>query len=426
MIEDIYQKFLECGKVSTDTRNIEQESLFVALKGERFNANEYAADALKKGARYALIDEKIYQQDERFILVDSCLQTLQALARHHRRQMDIPVLGINGTNGKTTTKELLVLVLEQKYKILATQGNLNNHIGVPLTLLRLQPEHEIAIIELGANAVGEIDMLCKIAEPTHGLTTNIGKAHMEGFGGLEGAIRGESEQYHYQIQTGGTVFINSQDAILSNMAKRFEKPLMYPAKGDYFHAELLSADPYIRFRHEDGEEIQTNLIGSYNFPNIAAALCIGKYFEVPAELANDAVSRYKPTNKRSQLIEKDGKTIIMDAYNANPDSMQAAIRSLDVMQAGQKVAILGDMFELGKDSPAEHRAIGELLAQVKINHVLLCGEMMQDAQEAYPQAHYFKTKTELTAYLEAHKFENATILLKASRGIALETILDLL
>ena len=426
MIEDIYEKFLECGKVSTDTRNIEQGSLFVALKGERFNANEFAADALKKGACYALIDEKEYRTDERFILVESCLKTLQDLACHHRRQMDIPVLGINGTNGKTTTKELLSLVLGQKHKLLATQGNLNNHIGVPLTLLRLQPEHEVAIIELGANAVGEIDMLCKIAEPTHGLTTNIGKAHMEGFGGLEGAIRGESEQYHYMLQTGGTVFINSQDRILGNMAKRFEKPLFYPASGDYFHAELLSADPYIRYRHENGQEVQTNLIGEYNFPNIAAALCIGKFFEVPAELANEAVSRYAPANKRSQLIEKHGKTIIMDAYNANPDSMQAALRSLDAMKAPQKAAILGDMFELGKDSPAEHRAIGELLNEVKIDRVLLCGEMMRDAYEAYPQAEYFKTKTELAAYLEQHNFENTTILLKASRGIALETILDLL
>ena len=426
MIEDIYKKFVECGRVSTDTRKIEQGSLFIALKGERFNANQFAEDALNKGAGYALIDEAVYQKDNRYILVDSCLDTLQNLARYHRRQMDIPVIGINGTNGKTTTKELLSLVLSQKYHILSTQGNLNNHIGVPLTLLRLQPEHELAIIELGANAVGEIDMLCKIAEPTHGLTTNIGKAHMEGFGGLDGAIRGESEQYHYQIQTGGTVFINSQDLILSNMAKRFESPLFYPDKGDYFHAKLLSADPFIRYQHENGQEVQTQLIGSYNFPNIAAALCIGKYFKVPSELANEAVSQYKPANQRSQLIEKEDKTIIMDAYNANPDSMQAAIQSLNAMGAGVKVAILGDMFELGKDSPAEHRAIGELLSQTNIDHVLLCGEMMKDTHDAYPQAKHFKSKSELAAYLKDHKFDQSTILLKASRGIGLETILELL
>jgi UDP-N-acetylmuramoyl-tripeptide--D-alanyl-D-alanine ligase len=426
MIEDIYEKFLECATVSTDTRNIAKGSLFIALKGERFNANEFAEDALQKGAKYALIDEEKYRKDERFILVNDCLKTLQQLAHHHRRRMDIPVLGINGTNGKTTTKELVSLVLSRKFNILATQGNLNNHIGVPLTLLRLQPEHELAIIELGANAIGEIALLCEIAAPTHGLTTNIGKAHMEGFGGLEGAIRGESEQYHYLIQNKGEVFINSQDPILQNMARRFDQPFFYPAPGDYLHAELISADPFILYRHENGQEVQTSLIGSYNFPNIAAALCIAKYFNVPDELANEAVSQYKPANKRSQLIEKEGKKIIMDAYNANPDSMQAAIRSLDMMKASHKVAILGDMFELGKDSPAEHRAIGELLLETQIDTVLLCGNLMQDASDAYPKALYFKTKEALAEYLMQHTFPDSTILLKASRGIALETILDLL
>ncbi|MDF9795796.1 UDP-N-acetylmuramoyl-tripeptide--D-alanyl-D-alanine ligase [Catalinimonas alkaloidigena] len=424
MIEDIYEKFLECVQVSTDTRNIIQGSLFIALKGEKFNANQFAADALEKGARYALIDEAEYQQDERFILVQDTLQTLQKLARHHRRQFDIPVLGINGTNGKTTTKELVNRVLSVKYKTLATQGNLNNHIGVPLTLLQLRKEHEIAIIELGANSVGEIAMLCEIAEPSHGLTTNIGKAHMEGFGGFEGAIRGESEQYHYLIQTRGTVFINSENPILSNMAKRFEAPLFYPAEGDYFHCKLISADPFIIYKHENGQVTETKLIGAYNFENIAAALCIGKYFEIPAEAANQTVSQYQPSNKRSQLIEKGSNTIIMDAYNANPDSMQAAIINLNKMKVGHKVAILGDMFELGKDSPAEHVAIGTLLTQCNINDVLLCGSMMEDAKKTYPEAHFFPNKEQLKTYLQTQNYEHATILLKASRGIALETILD--
>ncbi len=426
MIEYIYEKFLECGKVSTDTRKIEPGSLFVALKGERFNANKFAATALEKGARYALIDEDPKHKDERFILVHDCLKTLQELARHHRRHFDIPVLGINGTNGKTTTKELLVLVLSQKYNVLATQGNLNNHIGVPLTLLRLQPEHELAIIELGANAIGEIRTLCEIAEPTHGLTTNIGKAHMEGFGGLEGAIRGESEQYQYLIETNGTVFINSKDSILKNMSKRFRAPLFYPEQGDYFHAHLISADPFILYHHENGQEVQTKLIGSYNFSNIAAALCIGKFFQVDAELANQAVSRYQPANQRSQLIEQGSNTIIMDAYNANPDSMQAAIHSLSVMKVPSKVAILGDMFELGKDSAYEHREIGRTLSEAKLNQVLLCGKLMKDAYQAYPNAIYFENKDKLTHYLNKKKFNHSYILLKASRGIALETILDLL
>lgn len=426
MIEDIYEKFLECGQLSTDTRKIEKGSLFVALKGEKFNANQFAADALEKGARYALIDEKKYQQNERFILVPDALKTLQELARHHRRRLNIPVLGINGTNGKTTTKELVNLVLSKKYKTLATQGNLNNHIGVPLTLLQLQPEHELAIIELGANSIGEIMALCQIAEPTHGLTTNIGKAHMEGFGGYEGAIRGESEQYHYLIQTKGTVFINSQNPILSNMAKRFEKPLFYPSPDDYFQCEFISADPFILYKHENGQEVQTKLIGAYNFENIAAALCIGKYFGVPDALANEAVSNYQPANKRSQLIEKGSNTLIMDAYNANPDSMQAAIKNLDKMKVKHKLAILGDMFELGKDSPAEHRAIGELLAQCRLDEVLLCGQMMEDAKKAYPEAKHFVKKEELATYLQTQHYEQSTILLKASRGIALETLLDYL
>lgn len=426
MIQHIYEKFLECGKVSTDTRKIEAGCMFFALKGANFNANQFAGDALDKGAKYAVIDEETYRKDERFLLVDDVLKTLQALARHHRRQFNIPVLGINGTNGKTTTKELLHAVLGQQYKTLSTRGNLNNHIGVPLTLLELDQSYEMAVIELGANKIGDISELCHIAEPTHGLTTNIGKAHMEGFGGFEGAIRGESEQYHYLIQTGGTVFINSRNEILSNMAKRFRKPYFYPAPGDYFNCELLSADPFIIYRHEQGEEVQTQLIGAYNFENIASALCIGKFFEVPAEAANQAVSRYKPENKRSQIVNKGSNTIILDAYNANPDSMQAAIRSLEAMKATHKAVVLGDMYELGEDSPKEHRSIGELLAQCHFQHIYLCGAMMEDAYHACPQAQYFKDKKTLEAHLQSHLLSDTTILLKASRGIALETILDVL
>lgn len=425
-IESIYKKFLECGKVSTDTRKIETGDLFFALRGTNFNANEFAGEALNKGARYAVIDEKTYQKDERFILVDDVLTTLQDLSRHHRRQFAIPVLGINGTNGKTTTKELVHAVLSKKYKTLATRGNLNNHIGVPLTLLELNANYEMAVIELGANRIGEIAALCHIAEPSHGLTTNIGKAHMEGFGGLEGAIRGESEQYHYLIQTGGTVFINSQNEILSNMAKRFKQPYFYPAPGDYFSCELLSADPFIVYRHENGDVVQTRLIGAYNFENMAAALCIGKFFEVPADAANQAVSQYKPENKRSQVMQKGSNTVILDAYNANPDSMQAAIKNLEAMKTPNKAVVLGDMYELGEDSPQEHRAIGTLLNQCHFQHIYLCGSMMEDAYKACPQAHYFADKPTLEQYLKSHPLSNATILLKASRGIALETILELL
>ena len=424
MITSLYEKFVASGQVSTDTRQIAKGSIFFALKGERFNANQFAQQALEKGAAYAVIDEAEYQQDERYILVDDTLQMLQDLAHHHRMTLDIPVIGINGTNGKTTTKELLHAVLSKKYRTLATVGNLNNHIGVPLTLLKLTPDTEIAIIELGANHVGEIARLCAIAHPTHGLTTNIGKAHMEGFGGLEGAIRGESEQYDYLRKTNGVVFINSQDKLLHNMSKRFTQPYFYPASGDYFHCELLSADPFVTYQAEGGEPVETQLIGAYNFENIVAALCIGKYFEVPMSDANEAVRAYQPTNKRSQVVKQGSHTIILDAYNANPDSMQAAIRNLEAMRAPRKVVILGDMYELGEDTVAEHRALGELLAQSTISAILLCGPLMQDAHDACPDSLHFADKEALKNYLHDHSLADSTILIKGSRGMAMETLIE--
>lgn len=424
MIAALYEKYLSCAGVSTDTRSIAPDTLFFALKGPNFNANAYAAQAIEKGAKYAVIDEEKYQSGERFILVEDVLTTLQQLANHHRKQLSIPFIGINGTNGKTTTKELLSAVLSKKYKTHATRGNLNNHIGVPLTLLSIGSDTEIAVIEMGANKVGDIAELCQIAEPTHGLTTNIGKAHLEGFGGFDGAIRGESELYHYLIQTGGIAFINSQDPILANMSKRFEKPFFYPAAHDYYHCELLGADPFIIYRDEQEHEVHTQLLGTYNFNNIAAALCIGKYFKVPADAANEAVKAYHPTNKRSEIVKKGSNTIILDAYNANPDSMKAAIENLLHMKASQKVVILGDMYELGEDTEKEHRELGQLLANSTFNHILLCGKHMQWAAAACPPAKYFSDKKVLEEYLEKKKFENASILIKASRGIALETLVD--
>ncbi len=424
MTEALYKKYLACAGVSTDTRNITPNTLFFALKGPNFNANAYASQALEKGAKFAVIDEEKYQTDDRFILVDDVLTTLQQLANHHRKQLNIPFIGINGTNGKTTTKELVNAVLRKKYKTHATKGNLNNHIGVPLTLLSIHANTEIAVIEMGANKVGDIAELCQIAEPTHGLTTNIGKAHLEGFGGFEGAIRGESELYHYLIQSGGTAFINSQDPILANMSKRFEKPLFYPALGDYFHCEILGADPFIVYRDEQQQEIRTQLLGIYNFNNIAAALCIGKYFKVPAEAANDAVKAYNPTNKRSEVVKKGTNTIILDAYNANPDSMKAAIENLQHMRADKKVVILGDMYELGEDTEKEHQALGQLLKGLGFVQVIFCGKHIQAAAAACPKAEYFADKKALEEYIQRNSFQNATILIKASRGMALETLVD--
>ncbi len=425
-IEKLYKIFKESGKVSTDTRQIVPGSLFFALRGDKFNANEFAAQALEKGASGVVIDDPAYELNDRCFLVDDTLVALQALTRHHRSTLTIPIVGLTGSNGKTTSKELVNTVLSKKYKTYATKGNLNNHIGVPLTVLSIDSSYEIAVVEMGANHLGEIALLCSIANPTHGFITNIGKAHIGTFGGFENIIRGKSELYQHLITQDGTVFINSQNPILANMAKRFKNPYFYPASGDYYHAELLDADPFIRFSAENGELIQTQLMGAYNFENIAAALCIGKFFGVDAQEANRAVADYVPGNMRSQIIKKGDNTIILDAYNANPSSMEAAILNLASMKARKKVAILGDMFELEEEAVKEHRRIGELLKAKKFDHVYLCGHLMQSAQEEISSAHYFESKEQLIEELKKNPIHDSTILVKASRGIGLETIVEYL
>lgn len=400
--------------------------MFFALKGDTFNANSFAAEALSKGANAAIVDEAKYAVNDRFFLVDNALETLQALARHHRTQLTIPVVGLTGSNGKTTSKELLNAVLSTKYKTFATKGNLNNHIGVPLTILAIDNSIELAIVEMGANHVGEIALLCSIANPTHGLITNIGKAHIGTFGGFENIIRAKSELYQHLITTNGQVFINSENEILSNMAKRFAKPLFYPAKGDYYYGELLASDPFLRIKAESGEEITTQLVGGYNFENAAAALCIGKFFGVDAQLANKAVAEYAPGNMRSQIVKKNSNTIILDAYNANPSSMSAAIENLAGMKADKKVVILGDMFELEGEAETEHRAIGKLLADRRFKSVYLCGKLMKAAVSEIPSAHYFERKEDLLKALQQNPVSNATILVKASRGVGLESVIEFL
>ncbi len=425
-IEKLYQHYLSCGKISTDTRKIEQDSLFFALKGDNFNANEFAQEALTKGALFSVVDEARYAVNDNCILVDDVLTTLQKLARHHRDQLSIPVIGLTGSNGKTTSKELLHAVLSKKFKTLATKGNLNNHIGVPLTILSIDKSVELAVIEMGANHVGEIAHLCSIANPTHGFITNIGKAHIGTFGGFENIVRGKSELYQHLLTNNGVVFINSQNEILANMAKRFTDPIFYPAAGDYYHCELIGADPFVKIKTENGESIFTEIIGSYNFENMAAALCIGKYFGVDAVDANAAIAEYTPGNMRSQVIQKGNNTIILDAYNANPSSMQAAIESLADMKAEHKVAIVGDMFELEAEAEIEHRNLGRLLKQKKIEHVYLCGTLVASAKAELTDALHFENKALLIEELKKNPIRNATILVKASRGIALETILDYL
>ena len=425
-VDKLYRFYLESHKVSTDTRKIIPGSIFFALKGDKFNANEFAAQALEKGATYAVIDEKKYAVDEKCIVVSDVLDTLQKLATYHRSRLNIPVIGLTGSNGKTTSKELLNAVLAKKYKTYATQGNLNNHIGVPLTLLAIDESIELAVIEMGANHLGEIALLCRIADPTHGFITNIGRAHIGTFGGFENIIRAKSELFQHLITKGGVAFINSRSEILSNMAKRFKDPVLYPSKSDYYHCELVDADPFVRVRAENGELIQTNLIGGYNFENIASALCIGKYFKVDARKANLAIGEYTPSNMRSQLMKKGGNTIILDAYNANPSSMKVAIENIAAMKGNKKVLILGDMFELEGESEAEHRSIGKLLGKLVFERVLLCGRLMKFAKEEYPSALLFETKDELVAGLKNSPIRDSVILVKASRGIGLETVVEYL
>lgn len=427
-LDILYQLFLKSTGVSTDTRKINPRNLFFALKGPSFNANGFAAKALEMGASAVVIDEAAYfvEDDERYFICEDVLATLQQLANHHRRQLNIPVIGLTGSNGKTTSKELLNAVLKQKFKTVATVGNLNNHIGVPLTLLSIGKDAEIVLIEMGANKPGDIKELCDIAEPTHGFITNIGRAHLEGMGGPEGVLRTKTELFQFLRENQGTVFINSQDPILSNLAKRFEKPILYPAKGDFCEVTFIEANPFVKFVAEgvEGEQL-TSLIGAYNFGNIAAALTIGKFFGVEMEKAVQAIIDYQPANMRSQLVEKRSNLIILDAYNANPSSMEVAIRTFGQMTGRKnKMIILGDMFELGDHAEAEHRRLGEIVSEYPIDKVCFTGKLMVSALEKAPKALYFPDPFSLRNWLEDSKLEDYLILIKGSRGMRLETLVD--
>lgn len=425
-LEKLYDTFKKSNGVSTDTRQITRGSVFFALKGDRFNANEFAEEALAKGAACAVVDDASRVKDDRYILVKDTLVALQQLARHHRDQLTIPVIGLTGSNGKTTSKELVSAVLAKKFNVLATKGNLNNHIGVPLTILSIDSSVEIAVIEMGANRLGDIQLLCGIANPTHGFITNIGKAHIGTFGGFENIIRGKSELYQHLITHKGIVWINSQNPILANMAKRFEAPMFYPQRGDFYHCELTRVEPYLEVKTEEGHLIKTHLVGEYNFENIAIALTIGKFFDVNSLAAKEAIGSYVPGNMRSQIMLKGSNTIVLDAYNANPSSMEAAVKSLSKMKAQKRIAILGDMYELEEESEKEHRRLGELLAEYKIDKGLFCGKLIKAARRPGYGITFFDSKEELINYLKANPITNATVLVKASRGMAMESIVDYL
>ncbi len=413
-IEFLYSRFLLSDGVSIDTRTIQKDNLFFAINGPNFNANQFAEDALKKGASYAVVNDESYVTDDRIILAEDGLKALQELASFHRSRFKRPVLGITGSNGKTTTKELIQRVLSEKYTVYATKGNYNNHIGVPLTLLHIHPQVEIAIIEMGANHVGEIASYCEVARPTHGLITNIGRAHTETFGGIEGVIRGKSELFDFIRKSDGVAVINMQDSVLSNMSKRFESPVLFPDQ-DFI---LKSSSPFLKVEL-DGKGQQTSVVGRYNFANMAAAVAIGRHFEVPDQHILKAIGSYEPDNARSQIIKKGTTTIILDAYNANPDSMKVALENL-AEHKGDTLAILGDMNEL--DHPDEqHQEILDYARALKIKHVMTVGKKI--GRVANPSNH-FDDKADLEIELEKMNFSDSTVLLKASRSIKLETLLN--
>ena len=443
-IAELYQKFKTCSGISTDTRKISENVLFFALKGDKFNANSFAQEALEKGAKYVVIDDVEFANDERCILVSDVLYTLQKLANFHRQHLNIPFVGMTGSNGKTTSKELVAAVLSKKFKTYYTKGNLNNHIGVPLTLLGIDESYEIAVIEMGANHQGEIRDLSAICEPTHGFITNIGKAHLEGFGGIEGVKKGKGELFDFLEKSGGTVFVNNKSEVILAMAaaRKFKERIEYltppcpPRWGGFSEAPLpigeglgvglLQDSPTVIFS-ANNKTYETHLPGAYNFENIAAALAIGEYFGVPSDLANLAVSEYNPDNNRSQIIEKGTNSILLDAYNANPSSMSASIQNfINLKTDKQKIVILGDMLELGDEAPAEHRAIGELIAKGDFAFVILFGELMSSALVALPNAFYFTDKFSLHNWLIDKALQDSYILIKGSRGVSLETTLQFL
>ena len=433
---NLYSIYLQHQIICTDSRNCPSGSLFFALKGENFNANAFALPALERGCAYAVVDEAEYAIDERFILVNDVLKSLQQLALYHRKLLGTKIIGITGTNGKTTTKELIAAVLKEKYNILYTQGNLNNHIGVPLTLLQLTSEHQIAVIEMGANHPGEIQFLCNIACPDYGIITNVGKAHLEGFGSLEGVMKTKAELYTYISALGKLIFINSGNPLLLSMAAESginqpNRVLKYSLNtqddaADYF-AGITDCSPFLSIKWNkkgtDTYEIKTHLIGSYNAENVLAAITIGDYFGVPTDQIKNGLENYTPQNNRSQLTLTEHNKLVVDTYNANPTSMHAAILNFGQMNVEQKTLILGDMLELGDQSDEEHQIIVNLLQQNSFKNVLLVGKVFKKTRNPYST---FENVDDLINFVHKNPLTNNYILIKGSRGIKLEKVIPLL
>lgn len=426
-ISQLYEIYKQYPEVSTDTRNSPKNSIFFALRGANFNGNEYAQQAIDSGCSYAIVDESKYATHPNIILVDNALETLQQLATYHRKKIKTPIIGITGTNGKTTTKELVTAVLAQEYNVISTLGNLNNHIGVPLTILRIKKEHEIAVVEMGANHVGEIKFLAGIAQPNYGLITNIGHAHIEGFGSYENVIKAKGELYEYIRSTNeGKIFIDYDNSLLREMAEGITSIYYGFEENLFISGKVTALRPYLEFEWKFGNrrnKVKTKLIGEYNISNVLAAITVGKYLGVKAPLICKAIEDYEPTNNRSQLKETPKNMLIIDAYNANPTSMHAALENFDHMDVHRKVLILGDMKELGPDTDMEHQKIADYISHHDFDRVMFVGANFSRTKTKYPR---FKDLDSLKEHLAQNPIEDSYILLKGSRGIQLEQCIDFL
>jgi UDP-N-acetylmuramoyl-tripeptide--D-alanyl-D-alanine ligase len=424
LIKKLYNEYLKFPVITTDSRDTPKNSIFFALKGDIFDGNKFALQSIKKGCSLAVVDDPELNEQSNCFFVPDVLETLQELAKHHRSQFKIPVIGITGTNGKTTTKELVTRVLSKKYNTIATQGNLNNHIGVPLSILTIRKEHEIAILEMGANHIGEIEHLCQIVQPTHGLITNIGKAHLEGFGSFEGVIQAKSELYQYlRTQENPSVFVNNEDLILKEKSQGLNS-FTYGISKANCSFNSIKASPFVEMSW-DGALIKSKLIGKYNAENIMSAICIGHFFKVDTNSIISAIQEYTPKNQRSELMQTKNNKIILDAYNANPSSMKLALENFREMGLEYPFLILGDMFELGEFSLDEHQKVLELISNFGFENVILVGnDFYSVAQNQKYTA--FKTGSETEDYLSKNRISNRTILIKGSRGMKLETLLPYL
>lgn len=426
-LERIYNAFKIAGKISTDTRKDVIASVFFALSGENFDGNKFAEDALRKGAIVAVIDNAAYSKSKDYILVDDVLISLQELAIRHRKSINSQILAITGSNGKTTTKELISSVLSSEKKSVSTKGNLNNHIGVPLSILNIKDDTEIAVIEMGANHKGEIKRLCEIAMPHVGIITNIGKAHLEGFGSFEGVVSAKNELYEYLRSSSGEIIQNNNDKLLLKLGAKINS-YTYGSANANVNGEIISSNPTVKvkwFHNGDKFIITSKLYGNYNFPNIMAAIATGLYYGISPENITKAIESYEPTNNRSQIIKTLKNNLILDAYNANPVSMNNAIVSFKDFGADNPVLILGDMFELGDSSEEEHRKIIELLKLIGFKEVFLVGEDFYKIQNKSSFKTFEKTE-DLKNYLFENKLINKNILIKGSRGMKLENLLDIL